>query len=107
MVDLTADQVRTLRTQAQGLHSRHPREALLEAVQAMCGVQAQLSSAMMLALRARVSGLAIDDIEAALFNSHRLVRTWTLRGTLHLIRSQDIPWLVALLGSTLNSKRQR
>src|SRR5260221_1434116 len=107
MVDLTAEQVRTLRTQAQGLHTRHPREGLLEAVQAVCGVQAQLSSALMLAIRARVSGLAVDDIEAALFNSHRLVRTWTMRGTLHLMRSEDIRWLVALLGSTFIAKGKR
>src|SRR5258708_19188826 len=107
MVDLTAGQVRALRTHAQGLHKQFPPESLLEVVQAVCGVQAQLSSAMMLALRARVSGLAKDDIEAALFDSHRLVRTWTMRGTLHLMRSEDVRWLVALLGSTFIAKGKR
>ncbi len=44
-----------------------------------------------LALRSRVPGLTRADVEAA-----PLIRTWTVRGTVHLIAAEDRPWLHAL-----------
>ncbi len=44
-----------------------------------------------LALRSRVPGLTRADVDAA-----PLVRTWTVRGTVHLIAEEDRPWLHAL-----------
>lgn len=58
---------------------------------AVCGVQAQDVRAAGLALRSRVPGLSRADVDAA-----PLVRTWTVRGTVHLIAEQDRPWLHAL-----------
>lgn len=63
-----------------------------EAALAVIGVQAQDLRAAALALRARAPGLSWDDIRAA-----PLVRTWTVRGTVHLIAWSDRPWLHALL----------
>ncbi len=63
-----------------------------EAALAVIGVQAQDLRAAALALRARVPGLSWDDVRAA-----PLVRTWTVRGTVHLIAWADRPWLHALL----------
>lgn len=63
-----------------------------EAAIAVIGVQAQDLRAAALALRARVPGLEWDDVRAA-----PLVRTWTVRGTVHLIAWSDRPWLHALL----------
>jgi hypothetical protein len=106
-VVLSPDALRALRTRAQGLAVRHPREALIDAVRAVCGVQAQLSPATMLALRARVSDLRSSDVADAIAQSRNLVRTWAMRGTLHLLAAEDIRWLVVLLGPIFAAKDSR
>src|SRR5436305_9048011 len=63
-----------------------------EAARAVIGVQAQDLRAAALALRSRVPGLTRGAVRAA-----PLVRTWTVRGTVHLIAASDRPWLHALL----------
>jgi hypothetical protein len=98
MIDLSSDQLRDLRLRAQGLHIRQPGNKLVDVVRAVVGVQAQLSSAMMLALRARVSRLTVGEVEEAVNQSRRLVRTWVMRGTLQLLPAADVRWLVSLLG---------
>src|SRR5947199_926898 len=62
-----------------------------EAARAVIGVQAQDLRAAALALRSRVPGLTRAAVRAA-----PLVRTWTARGTVHLIAACDRPWLHAL-----------
>jgi hypothetical protein len=53
---------------------------------------------MLLQLRARVSGLSVEEIDDAIGKSRRLVRTWAMRGTLHLLPVEDVGWLGTLLG---------
>lgn len=76
-----------LRLAAQRLSVR--AATALEAARAVVGVQAQDVRAAGLALRSRVRGLERADLDG-------LVRTWTVRGTLHLIDPADRPWLHAL-----------
>ena len=56
----------------------------------LLAVQAQDLRAARLALRARSPGLVAGDVGPG------LVRTWLLRGTLHLVAADDWPWLHAL-----------
>jgi Winged helix DNA-binding domain len=91
----------------QRLAPRLPRERLVDAVKSVIGVQAQLPSAMELSLRARVSGLASADIEAARVSERSLVRTWCMRGTLHLVASDDLGWLLSLLAPGIISGNAR
>ena len=107
MADLSPEEVRLLRTRNQHLHSRLTAEALVDAVRAVCGIQGQLTPAMLLAIRARVGGLKSADIEHAIADEHSLVRTWVMRGTLHLLASEDIRWIVALLGPPFEAKDKR
>jgi winged helix DNA-binding protein len=58
------------------------------------GVQAQDPRAAGLALRSRVPGLRRADVDGS-----GLVRTWTVRGTAHLVDPSDLPWLHAAVGS--------
>jgi len=58
-------------------------------------VQAQDPRGFRLAVRARTRGLAAADVDAAL-DDRSLVVTWLNRGTLHLVRREDYPWLQAL-----------
>jgi hypothetical protein len=64
-------------------------------VERLLAVQAQDFRGAHLALRARSSGLVASDLDTAL-NEGELVVTWANRGTLHLVRAEDYPWLHAL-----------
>lgn len=96
MPEFSAEQIRALRLQAQGLAQRFPHTALVDAVRAVGGIQAQLTAAMQLALRARVEQLTVADIDSAIADEKSLVRSWLMRGTLHLVTSDDLHWMNAL-----------
>ncbi len=59
----------------------------------MLGVQAQDVRAAALALRSRAPGLERAELDAG-----GLVRTWTVRGTVHLLDVDDLGWMHALTG---------
>jgi hypothetical protein len=79
------------------LEERAPRRKLLEVVSDVCAIQAQVQSAAELSLWARVEDLTPEDVRDALWKRRSLVRTWSLRGTLHLHRSSELPLYVAAL----------
>jgi hypothetical protein len=61
------------------------------------GVQAQVMSSAELALSIRTSGVQPADVHDALWRDRALVKTWTARGTLHLVSPDDLPlWLGAM-----------
>src|SRR2546426_2106554 len=99
-ISLTNDKVRFLRMRAQRFTSQPPGEAtsVERVVREMCGIQAQEAPAAALAVRARSAGLAAVDVERARVLEHSVVRTWGPRGTLHLLASDDIGWLLPLIG---------
>jgi hypothetical protein len=74
---------------------------------AVCGVQAQSMSAARLAIRVRSQGMTSVDVDAAVAQQRSVVRTWLMRGTLHLVASEDVRWLVALLGSLIDAREER
>ena len=91
------DQVRRERLRAQLLTGRRPRR-VEQVVTALGGLQAQDSAAARLALRPRSSGLVEADVRRACNQERSVVRTWAMRGTLHLVAAADAGWLVGLLG---------
>jgi Winged helix DNA-binding domain len=94
---LTEDRVRRLRLRAQRLAGRRPGD-VAEVVRAVGGLQAQDTPASRLAVRARSKGLDADAVRRACNQDRSVVRTWTMRGTLHMVAAEDTGWLVALLG---------
>ncbi|GAA0220737.1 hypothetical protein GCM10010492_18570 [Saccharothrix mutabilis subsp. mutabilis] len=50
-----------------------------------------------MAVRARTTGITPGDLRAALAGGE-VVRTWAMRGAVHLLRRHDVRWVVALLG---------
>ncbi len=70
------------------------------AVRALLAVQAQDKSAWRLALRARVEDITAENVNAALSERRSLLVAWLNRGTLHLVCSEDYPWLLALTAPT-------
>ena len=94
---LSLAELRARRLCAQGLAPRWLGGALLPAVQAVVGVNAQLLSAMALSLRARVAGLTWEALEASRGQARDLVRTWCMRGTLHLLPAAELEALLAAI----------
>ena len=62
----------------------------------LLAVQGQDQRGARLAIRARTTSLAAADVDRALSDDRAVVITWLNRGTLHLVRSEDYPWLHAL-----------
>jgi uncharacterized protein YcaQ len=68
-----------------------------ETARRLSGVQAQVMSCAELALAARVDGLRVDEIRDALWDRRELVKTWAMRGTLHLLPADELAlWAGAL-----------
>ena len=62
----------------------------------LLAVQAQDLRGARLAIRARSTGMTAAGVDRALGEDRTLLVTWLNRGTLHLVRSDDYPWLLAL-----------
>jgi hypothetical protein len=88
-------QVAALRLDRQHLIERLPASRLLDVVREFVGIQAQVMSLAELQLNARVDGLRPSDVRDALWEQRSLVKTWAMRGTLHLIASDDLPSFLA------------
>jgi hypothetical protein len=100
MTAVSLDQVRAFRLARQHLDRRAPAGSLLDVVRALCGVHAQLASSAELALWARIEGLERAEVRQALEERRTLVKTWAMRGTLHLVTPEDLGVIVAVLGPT-------
>ena len=70
----------------------------------VCGVQAQVLSGAALSLCARVKNITMHDVEDALWKQRILVKTWCMRGTLHILSSRDLPLNVAALKTNTGYK---
>ena len=66
----------------------------------LLAVQGQDPRGARLAVRARSQGLTAADVDRALTEERSLLITWLNRGTLHLVRSEDYPWLHVLTAPT-------
>ncbi|MGH2663265.1 MAG: winged helix DNA-binding domain-containing protein [Actinomycetota bacterium] len=95
-VALTWKQVRAARLARHHLDRRAPKSRLVDVMRDTCGVHAQVQSSAELQLWARVNGITPEDVRRALWERRSLVRTWAMRGTLHLLTADDLPLYVAL-----------
>jgi len=95
MTALQWSQVHTWRMSQHGLFPRFSSQDFLQAVTCTGGIQAQVASAAELALCTRVEGLSPRDVQAALWQDRTLVKTWAMRGTLHVLTASELPLYVA------------
>jgi hypothetical protein len=87
------------RLTAQAL-SGEPLRSPAAVAERLLAVQGQDPRGARLAVRARTDGLAAADVDRALTEERALLITWLNRGTLHLVRSEDYPWLHLLTAPT-------
>ena len=89
-----------LRLVAQGLVSATASPAPAEAVRRQLAVQGQQVFSVPHAIISRTAGAVRDDVDAA-FEAGELVRSWPMRGTVHVTTAADHHWLrVALMHRT-------
>ena len=79
-------------TQGIGSHFDSP----LEVVSALGAVQAQDYLGALWAVGLRTRGAVETSVEMALAN-RSIIRTWPMRGTLHLVAAEDARWMLRLL----------
>lgn len=84
---------------------RRSHLSAMDAVERLVGVQAQYANAPYVGLWTRLEHFRLDDL-ADRQRARDIVRGSTLRGTQHLVRAVDYPWLRALTAPTLARARQ-
>src|SRR5579871_3062188 len=82
------------------LHQRAPAGSLLRVTSRLCGLHAQVLSSAELTLWARVDNLNRQAVPRALWQQRTLVKTWAMRGTLHLLPSSELALWHAALGAS-------
>jgi hypothetical protein len=70
----------------------------LETVRWLGAVQAQDHSGALTSVALRTTSCAGRDVVAAL-DAGELARSWPMRGTLHLVPAEDLPWMLRLLAA--------
>jgi hypothetical protein len=93
-LELTWDQVLAWRVRRHHLATRASDPVHL--VGELAGVQAQVlpTAKQVIGIRSRATP---DDVDRLLWTDRRLVKTWAMRGTLHLLPSAELGLWVALL----------
>ena len=114
-VALPADRVHAWRVERQLLGATRAASPV-EVASTLIGVQAQVTSsaALAIALRSGPAGREVRerrgaapaiDATARALRERRLVRSWAMRGTLHLFAADDVPTIAAALGGKDNWRR--
>lgn len=91
---------------SQGLSGPPARDPTAVA-ERLLAVQGQDPRGARLAIRVRSDGLSAADVDGALTEERSLLITWLNRGTLHLVRSEDYPWLQMLTTPPLQTSCSR
>ncbi len=73
-----------------------PATSAVAVAERLLAVQGQDGRGARLAVRARSEGVTAADVVRGLTEERTLLITWLNRGTLHLVSSEDYPWLHAL-----------
>ena len=90
---LTWAQAAAWRMERHGLTERKAAsdDAVLEVCGRLCGLHAQVMSSAELTAWARLDGLERGEVARLLWEDRRLVKTWAVRGTLHLLPARELP----------------
>jgi hypothetical protein len=92
---------------ANQLLSGAPARDPVAVAERLLAIQGQDPRGFRLAVRARTKGLSAAHVDRALTEERSLVVTWLNRGTLHLVRGEDLPWLHALTTPPLHTGARR
>ncbi|SEG16632.1 Winged helix DNA-binding domain-containing protein [Thermomonospora echinospora] len=101
MESLTWPQVLAWRMRRQYLHPTGT-ETAVQVARRLAGVQAQVASAAELAVAVRQAAPDPGETARALWQERTLVKTWAMRGTLHLLPADEAGAYLALCATVRN-----
>jgi hypothetical protein len=81
-----------------------PATTVVAAVARTTALQAQDNPASRLGVRARAARVTDADVHHAVEHDRSVVRTWLMRGTIHLVASVDLRWLLHVIGPAVIRK---
>lgn len=90
MVEVSPAKAAAFRLSKHHLSERAPPSSLASVAGDIGGAQAQVLSAAQLSIWARVRGVTIQDLDAAIWKERTLVRAWGMRRTMFLLPSDDL-----------------
>lgn len=88
-------EVGLLRIVAQRL-AGEPAATATDAVRWLTAAQAQDPKGVLTSIALRTAKRSRDEVEQA-FDAGEVVKSWPMRGTLHLVAAEDLPWMLPLL----------
>ncbi|MDE2746353.1 MAG: winged helix DNA-binding domain-containing protein [Chloroflexota bacterium] len=100
---LTRREAHRLRLHAQLLGVQRGAE-VADTVRSAGAIQAQDRLGEQLGIGVRSTGLSAADVDHARLAERTVVRNWLMRGTLHLVPSEDLRWMLELLGEAMDAK---
>jgi hypothetical protein len=100
MLKLTWSRAAAWRIRRHHLEQRAPAGSMLAVASHLCGLHAQVMSSAELTVWARVEDLDRRAVQRALWEDRTLVKTWAMRGTLHLLPASELPLWHAALGTS-------
>lgn len=106
---ITRRQVARLRLQALGLVREGTVAATPSPVEVVChhlAMQAQDWGASRWAIGSRSDAMVDADVIAA-YDAGEIVRSWPMRGTVHVVAAEDLPWMLELMGGRALAGVQR
>jgi hypothetical protein len=99
VVELTWRQVMARRLARSYLLDAAPRTELVDVVRNVGLIQAQVLPAAEIGVCVRVCGLTVGDVRRELYERRTLVKTWSIRCTLHHVPANELPfWAAAVRG---------
>lgn len=105
MSDWTPTQARSARLRSL-LLGPHPWRTADEVVTWFGAMQAQDLASALWSLGLRLPGSTEKDMHTAL-EQRQILRTWPMRGTIHLVPAEDAQWMLSLMGSTMMATSHR
>jgi hypothetical protein len=99
MRELTTAQVTARRLSRSYLLEPAPRARLVDVVRDVGLIQAQVLSAAEVGVGLRIRGITAEHVRRELYEGRSLIKTWSIRGTLHLVPADEAPlWAAAVRG---------
>ena len=82
------EKVLAFRVQRHNLDRKESRE--LAQLAGVCGIHAQVMSAALAQFWVRTKGIGLEDMRDGLWKKRTLIKTWCMRGTLHIVPKGDL-----------------
>jgi hypothetical protein len=106
VLELSWPQAWSFRLARHHLLERASRDGLVEVVRGVGAIHAQVMGAAEQSLAIRIAGLRSREIEAALWEERRLVKTFGPRGTVHLVAPEDVATFATAASVSADQRHQ-